>query len=119
MATSVDHQIYFDLANETVRRYGEIQQDFPQKMAKRLKRRFHADLNVATILALANHFKEIYQFGASVFKDFITPTKGKYASSGDIKLDYFIAVLIGRYPEENKAILKTISDWVIYYEYLR
>ena len=118
MATSIDHQIRLDVANETVRNYGEIKLDFPQKMAKQLKRKFHANLDPATISTLANYFKEIYEFGASIIRSFIT-TKGEYASLGDIKLDEFVTALAEKYPDEDKAIIKAICDWLIYYEYLR
>ncbi len=118
MAASIDPQVRLDLANETVRNYGEIKPDFPQKMAKRLKRKFRATVDVTTILTLANHFKEIYGFGASIIRNFIT-TSGEYASLGDIRLDAFVTALTERYPDEDKEIIKTVGDWVIYYEYLR
>ncbi len=97
----------------------ELQPDFPQKMAKRLKRKFHADLDVAVISALADHFKEIYKFGSSILYNFITPAKGGYASLENVKIDSLIAALFEQYPDEDKAILKIISDWLVYYEYLR
>jgi hypothetical protein len=118
VAASIDLQIRFDLANETVRHYGEIKPDFPQKMARRLKRKFHANLDPAVLLTLAKYFKEIYRFGSSVIKNFIT-TKGEYASLGDVKLDEFVTTLSEKYPDEDKAIIKAICDWLIYYEYLR
>ncbi len=71
MTISLDPQICCDLANETVRHYGELQQDFSQKMAKRIRRKFHAAVDVETILTLVNHFKEIYGFGSSILKSLL------------------------------------------------
>ncbi len=119
MTTSIDPQIYSDLANETVRQYGELRQDFPQKMAKRLKRKFRAAVDVATILTLANRFKEIYGFGSSILKGFITPVEAGYASLKNVKIEDFLNALLERYPDEDRSIIKIIGDWVIYYEYLR
>ena len=118
MADSIDHRIYLDLANEAVRDYGELPGDFPQKMARRFKRKFHTSLDTATILNLAGHFKKIYGFGSSIIRNFIT-TKGVYASLEDIRFDDFMKALAGQYPEEDPATLKTICDWLVYYEYLR
>ena len=118
MAASIDPQVRLDLANETVRHYGGIKQDFPQKMARRLKRKFHNNLDAVTILTLATYFKEIYGFGASIIRNFIT-TKGEYSSLGDIKLDDFVTALANKYPDEDREIIKAICDWLIYYEYLR
>ena len=119
METAIDPQVRWDLANETVRRYGEMSADFSHKMAKRIKRKFHTNLDVATILSLATHFKQIYEFGSSILSGYISPSENKYANLTDIKIDDFISAFRVQYPKEDKAIVKTISDWVIYYEYLR
>ncbi len=119
MATSIDHRVRFDLANETARHYGELPQDFPQKMVKRLKRKFHTTVDAAIILTSANHFKEIYRFGSSILGNFITPVEAGYASLKNIKIDNFLTALLKQYPDEDQSIIKTIGDWVIYYEYLR
>ena len=118
MAASIDPRVRFDLANETVRYYGEIKLDFPQKMARRLKRKFRANVDTATILMLAKYFKEIYEFGASTIRNFITPN-GEYASLGNVKIDQFVTALAEKYPDEDHAIINAICDWLIYYEYLR
>ncbi len=119
MATSIDSQVRCDLAGETARHYGELERDFPQKMAKRLKRKFHTDLDIGTIAALANYFKKIYKFASSILHNFIMPAKEEYASLENVRIDDFIAAIVEQYPNEDRTIVKEIGDWVVYYEYLR
>ena len=119
METTIDLQVRADLANETVRHYGEVPQDFPERMAGRIKRKFHADLDIAAVSTLVNNFRGIYEFGSLILKDFILPLDGKHAIPADIQTDHFVSSLIAQYPDEDKAILETISRWVVYYEYLR
>ncbi|HEX2998395.1 MAG TPA: hypothetical protein VHP14_26450 [Anaerolineales bacterium] len=118
MAASIDPQVRLDLANETLRNYGEIKPDFPQKMARRLKRKFRCSLDAAEILSQAQYFKEIYKSGSSIIWNFIAPN-GEYARLENIRLADFETALAEKYPDEDKAIIKTACDWLIYYEYLR
>jgi len=96
-----------------------MQVDFPQKMAKRIRRKFRANLDIDTISTLANHFKQIYGYCSSILNNFISPVKGEYASLAHVKIDGYMTAIIAQYPDEDKTILKTIGDWAIYYEYLR
>src|SRR5512138_298340 len=118
MAASIEPQVRLDLANETLRNYGEIKPDFPPKMVRRLKRKFRCSLDSAEILSQAQYFKEIYKSGASIIWNFITPN-GEYARLANVRLEGFESALAEKYPDEDKAIIKAACDWLIYYEYLR
>ena len=115
----MDKNILLDLANETVRRYGDLDPDFPEKMARRIKRKFSVKVETQIILEYIFHYKEIYGFAASILKEYLMHPKGKYADPRDVDVEKFLHRLSERYPDEDNEILEKISGWVVYYEYLR
>jgi hypothetical protein len=115
----VEKTILLDLANETVRRYGDLAPDFPDKMAKRIKRKFSLKIETQRIAELAHHYKTIYDFAKSILKEYLGPTTGQYSDPKDIDSKNFLAKLVKEYPNDDHEILEKISDYVVYYEYLR
>ena len=104
--------ILLDLANEAVRRYGELPPDFAAKMAKRIRRKFSMKLEVQEVSELAFHYKEIYSYAKSIFREYLKPPR-------DVDGEHFLDRLVQKFPEDDGDILSKISSWVIYYEYLR
>ena len=119
MENSIDMKILADLANETGRHYGKLPDDFSPKMVKRIKRKFHSNIDASLTLTLVNHYKNIYGFCASILKGFISPIQGKYASLAHVKFDKYMNTVAAEYPDDDKSILKIFGDWAVYYEYLR
>jgi hypothetical protein len=115
----MEKDVLLDLATETVRRYGSLPPDFAEKMARRIRRKFAVKMEPAKIDNLAFHYKEIYMFGAATLKDYLQPPKGKFASTGDVDLEKFLASLAKRFTGDDFDILGKIGGFVIYYEYLR
>ena len=115
----MDKDILLDLATETVRKYGDLPSDFAEKMAKRIRRKFAFKVEPEEINSLAVHYKEIYNFGAAVLKNYLQPPKGKYAAPGDVDFEKLLDTLAKKFPEDDFDILHKISGGIIYYEYLR
>ena len=111
--------ILLDLANETVRRYGELPPDFADKMAKRIGRKFSMKVEVQEVSELGFHYKEIYSYAKSIFREYLKPPKDIYADPRDVDGEHFLDRLVQKFPEDDGDILSKISSWVIYYEYLR
>jgi hypothetical protein len=93
--------------------------DFAEKMAKRIRRKFGVKVESEKITELAFHYKEIYSFGKSILKDYLSPTKGKYTSTEDIDIESFRDTLVKKFPDEELEVLQRAADYVVYYEYLR
>lgn len=115
----MDKTILLDLANETTRKYGNLAPDFPKKMKRRIKRKFSTKVEIEEVSALSFHFKEIYNFAKSIFSNYLKPPSGEYATPQDIDFENFSAKIAEKYPDDDNDILEKISNWVIYYEYLR
>jgi hypothetical protein len=111
--------ILLDLANESVRRYGDLPPDFADKMAKRIRRKFSVKVESQNIFQFALHYKEIYEFGKSILRECIRPSNGRYADSSDVYGERFLNRLREKFPEDDTDILNKISGWIVYYEYLR
>jgi len=115
----LDKQIIFDLANETGRHWDALPPDFPQKMAKRIRRKFKLKLDVETIARLADHNQSIYAFAAVALKDCLLPAKGPYASPADVDNQKYMELIQKQFPNDDKDILDLLAGWAVYYEYLR
>jgi len=115
----VDKNIALDLANETLREYGDLPPDFAEKMVKRIRRKFAVKIEQQDILEHALYYKEVYAFGKSIFKQFLGQQHGKYASSEDVDIEKLIAALVQKYPHDDLEILQNIVGALIYYEHLR
>lgn len=115
----MDNRVFIDLATETLRKYGELPPDFPEKMAKRIRRKFRVKLEPEKIRELVLHYKEIYAFGKSTLKEYLSPPKGKHISAADVDTERFLASLRTKYPDEFREIIQIAVGYVIYYEYLR
>ncbi len=111
--------ILLEIANEVGQQFGRAKEDFAPKMARRIKRKFKTNVSIDGITAVANHFSQIYGFCKSRLSEFVLPVPGGFASLDHIKLDNYLAVIYAQYPDDDKAVLDAIANWVIQYEYLR
>jgi hypothetical protein len=112
-------EIQLDLANETVRRYGPIESDFPERMARRIYRKFGAKVDVKTVSERVRYYKEIYASACSILSECLQPPEGEYADIKDVDLEKYLARIEEQFPTSDRDILETIAGWTIYYEYLR
>ena len=115
----MEKSVLLDLANESTRRYGDLPPDFVDKMARRIRRKFSVKVEHQKILQFALHCKEIYEFGKSVFRECLKSPKGKYADPSDVDEAKFLGRLVEKFPDDDIEVLTKVSDWVVYYEYLR
>lgn len=112
-------EILLDLANETTRLYGDLPSDFAGKMAKRIERKYSAKVEPQRISELALHYRQVYGFAATIFKEYLNPPTGKYADLSDVDFDGFLERLVQEFPNDDRAILHKIGDRAVFYEYVR
>ncbi len=89
----LEKDVLFDLANETVRNYGDIEPNFAQNMVRRIQRKFSVKVMPEEITEYALHYKEIYRFAKSVFRNYLKLPKRKYADPSDIDFENFCFAL--------------------------
>jgi hypothetical protein len=117
----MEKNILLDLANETGRIYGNLPGDFANKMVKRIRRKFAVKVDAKQVDECALHYKEIYAFGASVFREYLKPKPPTeiFAQPGDVDFKSFVARIKAKFPADDVDSLEGICGWVLYYEYLR
>jgi hypothetical protein len=116
----MDKTALLDLATEATRKYGNLPSDFPEKMKRRIKRKFSINVEIEKISELSYHFKEIYNLAKSILPNHINKdTRGEYANPQDINSKSFFTEIAEKYPDDDNDILEKIINWAIYYEYLR
>jgi len=111
--------IQIDIANETARHYGALENDFSEKLVRRIRRKFKTKLEVNEVSVLAGHYKDIYAVAAKVLKDCLLPRTEKYADPKDIDHIKYMKLVGNNFPNDEKDILEKITGWAIYWEYLR
>ncbi len=115
----METKILRDLANETVRTYGDLATDFPQKMSKRIRRKFSINVEPDVIFEIAFHYKEIYNLAKDRLPSFLRSQGAKYADLTDVDFEGFVKALANNFPSDDFEILRLIGSAAIYYEYLR
>jgi len=116
---TISQEILLILASETGRSCAVLPPEFAPIVARKLKRKFKIKVTTEEITRILNGYVSIYQFGASILKDCLLPSRGEYISLADLDGQKYIIKIVNQFPEEDEEILSEIAAWVIYYEYLR
>jgi hypothetical protein len=115
----MDDVIYLDLADQIARNFGNVDAEIARKISGRMRRKFSVTVSREIIFSQALHFREIYQFASSILTECLKPSSDGYAHPDNVDAHKYMALLTEKFPQERNDILKTISGWVVYYEYLR
>ncbi|MGC1375107.1 MAG: hypothetical protein WA821_02730 [Anaerolineales bacterium] len=118
MKPMLDQPITLDLADQTGRRFAVLPPDFPQRMARRIQRKFKVKVGVDVIAELVDGYAAIYCFADSVLYECLVPVRGEYSSPDDVDDEKYRAKISAQFPDEDPEILSEIAGWTIFY-YLR
>jgi hypothetical protein len=115
------NEVLTDLANETARRYYELnyqEKKIEEKLYKRLKRKFKIKADIGQVKKYIRDYLSIYNYTKVNLHKFISASATGIAHPRFVdysSLNKFIAKKFKNAP----SILKKISDWVVYLEYLK
>ena len=112
-------EILLDIANWTSREPYGIRADIERKIASCLQRKYKSKFDSKKIKERIRNYKEIYSITKENLSRYTLPSKSGYAEPQYVKNAEIKKFLAKRFPAENKKILDTIINWVVYYEYLR
>lgn len=106
-------------AAHCVRHYGSLPARFPENLRANLRRRYKVGISRDEAVALAEHFRAIYAYGAKGLPRFLSSPKNRTVDWGDLAKEPFLRHLAAGYPDEPRAVLESIGWYVMLYEYLK
>ena len=112
-------KIKIDIANLTSREPYEIQANIERKIFSSLQKKYKLKFDSKKLKEQIRNYKEIYSITKENLPKYTFPSESGYAEPKYIKKEEIKKFLTKSFPMENKKILDTIINWVVYYEYLR
>lgn len=115
----MNKRVQLDLANYISRQHYSLLDNLTKRTKTWLRRKHKVTISLEDVEGWIHHIQEIYSVIEDILPKFIKPSSTGFAHPDFIEKAKLEQTVFRKFKNVDQDVVRTVINWVVYYEYLR